>query len=299
MRNAIVLMIALFVADVANATQLGGTGIQGDSFPSDISVTGNITGAGSTTFKSYHFQVGNSGTYYMAGSYEAPAAEAVLNQGNITQTYGAANNAYGAHVFLVAKAAGTATGGSGAVTIVVSGISITDAGVRNGADNETLVADITALATNQYVETSKKWLGQVTYTLTVGGTGHTAYAASFNYGRAKYDDFGNRSFTVTDTECAWEAVGNETNLGIRFLHHDSSNWTYSAAAFVPGGTVINTLDTDYSTDDEFDTGEYGAYKRSGLSEAVAGDSSEGVIIELSTAVNNTVDNIDCHIGVTF
>jgi len=281
----------------------GGTG--DGCFGADVEIQGNLTvagtisAAGTPAYKSFSTGVGNADEHYLGGWYIAPAAEAALNQGGATQTYGAANNSYASHAFIVAKEAGTATGGSGAVTITVSGISITDAGVRNGADTETIVADITALSTDLYVETSKKWLGQVTFTVDVGATGHTAYAANFNYGFDKYEDFGNRAFTLTDFECTWHAAQNETNFDLKIFHHSSSGWTWSAAAFVPGGTVVADLDTDHSTDDEFDNGEYGAYKRAALATAVDGSASEGVVIWMQHAVNNSIEILNCHVGATF
>ena len=240
--------------------------------------------------------LGASPDIYLAGFYEAPAIDSNLTQAGTTQTYGTATKSQAAHAFLVAAAAGTATGGSGAVTIVVSGISITDAGVRNASDTEVIVSDITAMTTDAYYETSKKWLGQVTYTLTVGATGHTAYAADFNYGFCKYDDCGNRDFKITDFECVGFAGANDTDLDIIIYHHSSAGWTYSAAAFVSGGTVIAQLNTDHSTDDQLVSGEHFAYKRDNLTTSVAGSGSEGFLVKVSSSANNAIEYINVHIG---
>jgi len=275
----------------------------------NLEVTGTISATGTPTFKSFSHSTGNADTHYMAGWYQAPGTEAVLTQGATTQTYGAANNSYAAHAFFVAKGDG-ATDGSDLV-VTVSGISITDAGVRNGADSEVIIgagAAITGcenggiianLATDSYCETQKKWLGQLTFTLssTAGGT----FNISGNYGLAKYEDFGNRVFVLTDTECVWSVGANETNFDLTVLHHDANNWTYSAAAFEPGlvGAAIADLDTDHSTDDEFDSGEFGSYKRAALAHAVDGSAQEGVIIKFTHAVNNSIEHMDCHLGATF
>lgn len=273
----------------------------------DLTVTGTIGGAGFTSWKSYSHSTGNSGSHYIAGSYGAPAAEMVLNQGALTQTYGAANNAYGAHVFFVAKGDGVTDGST--LVVTVTGVSITDAGVKNDSDSEVIIgagADVSGcanggiianLATDVYCETQKKWLGQVTYTLS--SSGGSTFNLSGNYGRTKYDDFGNKDLLVTDFECTWHASANESNFGLILFHHNVNNWTYSAGSFVPGGTQIANIDTDYGGNDEFDTGEYGAYKRAGMSEAVTGNNGEGMIINFSNAVNNSIIAIDCHIGVTF
>lgn len=253
----------------------------------------------STVFKSYAIaDVGTADTHFIGGFYAAPAAESVLNQGALTQTYGTAGRMYGAHAFLVAKEAGTATGGSGAVTIVVSGVSITDAGARNDADSETIVADITALSVNDYIETTKKWLGQVTYTITVGATGHTAYAASFNYGFCKYEDFGNRDFTLTDFEILIHGGASETALNAMITHHKITGWTYSAAGFIPGtGAVVSSV-TDYSsTNDNYASNDDVAYKRAGLTTAVSGSTVEGIIVIISNAVNNSIKYGTIHVGV--
>lgn len=272
----------------------------------NLTVDGSITGAGSLAFKGYSDSTEGTGLNYLAGFYQAPAAEKAFTQAALTQTYGSANNAYGAHAFFVAKGDGVTDGST--LVLTVTGISITDAGVRNGSASEVIVGAgahlagcanggiIANMATDVYCETNLKWLGQITYTLS--SSGGATFNLSGNYGHAKYDDFGNRALTLTDVECVWHAGANETNFGIRFLHHNSSNWTYHVSAFVPGGTVIASLDADYSTDDEFDTGEYGAYKRSGLSEAIDGSASEGLIIETSTAVNNSIADINCHVGGT-
>lgn len=246
----------------------------------------------SISFKSYSLgDIGTSGAHYFGGYYEAPAAHVILTiDGVVTQTLGAANQAKGARAFCVASGAGGAD-----LVLTVSGISITDAGVRNGADSEVIVADTDTAITDQYFETTKKWLGQITYTLT-GAAG----AFTFNYGFVKYEDFGNRSFTVTDFEITGNGGANETGLNVALLHHDANNWTYSAAAFNPAsGREIVSLDTDYSTDNDLSTNEDFAYKRTDLSQAVAGSESEGVIVCIVTAVNNSIDYASIHVGVMF
>jgi len=252
-------------------------------------------------YKSYSLRTpsGSSGTYHLSGYYVAPAADANLNQdqGSTTVTVGAANVPYGAHAFLVAKEAGTATGGSGAVTIVCSGTSVTDLGVRDGSASETIVSDITAMSANTYYETDLKWIGTVTYTLTVGATGHTAYAADFNYGLAKYEDFGNKAFEIVEFEAVGMAGANDTGFDIEVLHHSSSGWTYHDSAFVAGATALAKLSTDYSTESDLDNGVEFAWKRTNLWKHVEGAASEGIIIRITTTANAAVEYMDAHIGV--
>ncbi len=255
------------------------------------------TGAASTagwmlvnppTFKSYTIaDPGTAGTYYLAGYYEAPAADSTLTiGGTVTQTLGAANVPYAAHAFCVASGAGGTD-----LVLTVSGTSITDGGTRTPADSEVIVADTDAASTDEYFETTKKWLGQVTYTLT-GAAG----AFTFNYGFAKYEDFGNRDFSVTDIENVGVAGANST-ANIELLHHSPTGWTYSAAAFSPGGTVIIDMNTVHNTEIDIDNDIPFAFKHTGLSTSVSGSGMEGVILKITTGSNNAISYMDAHIGV--
>lgn len=245
-----------------------------------------------TVFKSYSLgDIGAAGTHFFAGFYEAPAAHKVMTiGGSVTQTLGSANQAKGAHAFCVASGAGGTD-----LVLTVSGISITDAGVRNAADSEVIVADTDAAVTDQYFETAKKWLGQVTFTLT-GAAG----AFTFNYGFCKYEDFGNRNFTVRDFEVTGHGGASETGLVLGLLLHSPANWTYSAGAFDPSvGKFIVSSSTDYSTDNDLTANEDFAYKRSELNTFVQGDNGQGVITCIVTAVNNSIDYASIHVGVDF
>lgn len=243
-----------------------------------------------STFKSYSIaDAGNAGTFYIGGFYRAPSAAATLTiGGTVTQTYGTAGKAIGAHAFCVASGAGGAD-----LVLTVTGISITDAGVRNDADSEIIVADCDTATTDAYYETSKKWLGQITYTLS-GAAGSFA----FNYGWAKYEDFGNRDFTITDFEITGKTGASETGLNVEVLHHESTAFVYSAAAFVPNITAVYSLATDYGTNNDVASENF-AWKRAGLSEAITGSGLEGTIIRITTAVNNSIDYFNAHLGVSF
>jgi len=254
---------------------------------------GNISLTPRVSTKSFSFNspAGGSGVYYAGGFYRASVTDAGLTQASTTVTYGDANIAYGAHAFLVASGAGAVDAGS--CSIVVSGTSITDSGVRTAADSETIVADITTMALDSYYETDKKWLGTVTYTLTPAGA--TTYSANFNYGYTKYDDIGNQHFHVTDFECVGRAGANDNAFNIRLFHHSASGWTYSAAAFTPGGEVVCSMNTDYVTETDLATGLPFSYKRDNLDEEIIGDGSEGVIVEITTGANKAVDRMGIHI----
>jgi len=239
-----------------------------------------------------------AGTYYTGGYYDAPAADANLSQSGTTQVHGTANISYAAHALLVAAGAGTATGGAGAVTIVVTGTSIADEGTRTATDSETIVADITTMATNQYFETAKKWIGQITYTLTVGGAGHTAYAADFNFGFAKYTDFKNTDFTLRDFDLNGFANAADSSFELELLAHNSIGWTYSTAAFTPGNIPVASLVGDHSAEDEIGLDLPFAWKRDNLTSAIAGSGAEGVLLRVVTSVADAVNHINMNLGIT-
>ncbi len=242
-----------------------------------------------TQWKSYTISdAGNSGSFYVGGHYNAPAAHEVLTiGGTVTRTLGTAGQSHAAHAFCVASGAGGTD-----LVLTVTGVSITDAGVKNDSDSEVIVADTDAASTNEYFETTKKWLGQITYTLT-GAAG----AFTFNYGFCKYEDFGNSAFTLTDLECTGKAGASETGLNIELLHHASDKFVYSAAAFDPNATAEFSLATDHGTNNDVAAGEYFAWKRAGLTTAINGANGEGLMFRVTTAVNNSIDYLNFHIGV--
>jgi len=252
---------------------------------------------GFVSFKSYSMRspTTSSGVYYQAGYYEAPAADANLTQASLTQTMGTANASHAAHAFIVSAGDG-ATDGSDLV-LTVTGTSITDAGVRTPADSEIVVADalVSGCPVDTYLETSKKWLGQITYTLS--STAGATFAFSFNYGLCKYEDFGNRTFMVTDFESVGLPDASDTGFNIEVLHHNDIGWVYSAGAFVAGNTALLNMNTIHGTEQDIIDGEPFAFKAAGLTTEIDGSSSEGVVIRVTTGTNNALLYLDSHIGV--
>ena len=243
------------------------------------------------SFKDYAISdVGLPGVHYLAGFYTAPAAAATLTiGGTVTQTLGIGNIKC-AHAFCVASAAGGTD-----LVLTVSGASITDAGVLTLTDTEIIVADTDTATTNQYFETNKKWVGQVTYTLT-GAAG----AFTFNYGFAKYEDYGNRNYTVTDFEMTLHGNASETGFNIELLKHTTTGWTYSAAAFIPGnGAICSSLTDLTSTYDNYINNSNVAYKRANLNTLIAGGGNEGIVVRITTANNNSIAYGTVHVGVKF
>ncbi len=246
--------------------------------------------AGPSTFKSYTFHARDaaSGENFSAGFYDYPTTHVVLTiGGSVTQTHGGANAPYGAHAFAVASGAGGTD-----LVLTVTGTSVTDAGVRDTGGTEVIVADTDAAITDQYFETALKWVGTITYTLT-GSSG----AFTFNYGYAKYEDFGDRAFTVTDFESVGLANANDSGFNVELLYHSAAGWTYAASGFQAGDAVLASMNTTYSTEQDIDAGEPFAFKRTGLSQSVAGDDAEGIIIRVTTGINNAVSYMDSHVGV--
>lgn len=236
-----------------------------------------------------------AGVFYAAGFYNAPAAKVTLTNLSLSQTLGVANVSYAAHVFIVAGGVGTVD--TGEVGIRVTGTSITDDAVRSTGDTEDLTTDITTLSTNDYLETTKKFIGQVTISLVELVPNPAAYTVDFNYGFAKYDDLGNRNFQIRFFESV--GIGGATDAGfdIRLLHHKTSGWTYHATVFVPGASPICSLQTDHNTEYALASGIPFAYKRVDLRTFIRGAAQEGFIIEITPSQPNSIKIMDMHIGV--
>lgn len=248
------------------------------------------------TFKS---PSGGSGVFHAFGFYDAPAADANLTQASTTVTHGSANGAYAAHAFLVSAAAGTTDAGT--VSVVVTGTSITSGGIRAAADSETIVADITALGANTYIESTKMWIGTITYTLT-GAGGATTYALDFNYGFASVCHFWEKKVTIRQFEATGRAGAADNGFNVQLLKHSSVGWTYSAAAFVAGGAVLLDMNTDYNTEKNLISGKRFHYHRKGLTTIINGAAAatltapnEGVVVRITTGANNAVESMDMRI----
>ncbi len=264
-----------------------------------IKHTGAATNTGwvripANVFKSFTFVARDAATglSYSGGFYDVSSVDANLTQASLTVTLGTANNPYGAHVFAVAGGAGLTDGSD--LILTVTGTSITDGGTRTTSDSEIVVATATSASTDDYFETSKKWIGQVVYTLS--STAGTAFSFDFNYGFAKYDDFGNRDFIITDFEAVGLGNKNDSGFNVELLHHQTTGWTYAATGFVPGSGAIVDMNSLYSTEQDIVNGEDFAVKRTGLTELINGANGEGALIRITTGVANSVSYMNSHIG---
>lgn len=245
--------------------------------------------------KSYSFTSRGilSGVSYVGGFYDFPATDTTLDEGSLTQTHGIANNAYAAHAFSVFGGAGSVD--TGQVGLRCTGVSINDDGTLNASDTDIITDDITSVSLNQYMETPKKWLGTVTYELYVVSGTPTTYSVSFNYGYAKYDDSNNRDFTVTGFEVVGLSAAADTAFDVVLYKHSPDDWVYSAAAFVAGDGIICQWSTDMGPYDNLANGEQFAYKRANLAEFIEGSADEGIVVEITTGANNSVQAMDVHV----
>ena len=163
--------------------------------------TGSGSGASTAQNRIFYFRSpsGSSGTFYAGGFYFAPAADANLTQAATTVNLGSANISYGGHVFMV-LGAGSTNGTPGGLTITVTGTSIADDGTRTGSDSEVMAQLLDVSPANTYFQTDKRWIGQVT--LTLSSALASTFSCDFNYGFAAFEDFDATSVSVTDFEIA-------------------------------------------------------------------------------------------------
>lgn len=251
------------------------------------------TDIASATFKS---PTAANGIYHCFGFYEAPSAHKAFTQNSATQTLGTANNPYGAKVFVVAKEAGAAAGGTGTAKITITGTSIEDDGTRHAGDSAILVADVTALTTNKYVQSAKLWIGQVTLTIAATAN-HTTFSATCNYGFAAPFHFNESAVQINAFESTGRGGAADTGFNIQLLKHSGEGWIYSAGSFVAGGTVICDLSTDYVTEKNLASGIRFKYFRDELAINIDGTylGDEGVVVRITTSANAAVDTSDYRI----
>jgi hypothetical protein len=281
------------------------------NYPNEVIIIGGCLNSNATTgsiavfiqrytrpnaSKSYSFTSGAAaaGEHWVAGYYDFNSADANLNQASTTVNYGTANVGYGAHASIVAADAGAVN--TGTVGIRVTGTSVTDLGVRTATDADTILTDITTMVTDTYYETDKKFIGQVTFELIATSGTPTTYSADFNYGFAKYEDVGNRDFSVSGIEAVGRAGANDTGFDIELYHHTSSGWTYAATGFEPGNSVLASWSGSYVTEVNLANGIPFAWKRTDLNQFIDGDGSEGVVIKVTTGANNSIQFMDVHLS---
>ena len=246
-----------------------------------------------STSVSFTSQGIGSGTFYKGGFYDWGTTSTTLTQASTTQAYGTAGRTLAAHAGIVPSGPGTVD--SGQVGLRVTGTEDSESGVQVASQTGIITEDITTLTADTYAETSEKFSGNVTFELYVVSGTPTTYSLTFNYGFAKYEDFFNRDASIIGLQAQWQGNANDSGMNIKLLHHKASGWTYAASGFVPGNGSICERLTDQQIESDVDTGADGAYKRAELNTFVDSGGSEGIILEITTTQNNTIQTMDINI----
>ena len=240
----------------------------------------NTAATRSTKMWSFGSPTGATGVFYFGGYYDFHSTSFTPAGGTLV---GSANNSYAAHAIIVLGSASTD------MRVRVSGTSITDKGVRTASDTQ----DVLCVGpVNSYFETSKKWIGTVSYSL-VSGSG-----VVINAGWAKYWDFGNTNFKVVGCEATWIAGASDSTADIELIHHRASGWTYGAGGSPTPPTPIAGMNTDHVTENNIANNEPGAWKRTNLNTSIDGAGSEGTLWRVTTGANKAFELGNLEITVT-
>lgn len=245
--------------------------------------------------KSYSFtSTGvNAGTYWEAGFYDFASADANLNQGALTQDYGVVGRTYAAHAAIVAAGAGVVD--TGVVGLRVTGIKDNEDGTQTAAQTDIITEDITTLEADTYYETGFKFSGDVTFELYVVSGTPVNFSLDFNYGYVKYEDFEDTDVTITEFENKWRGNAADVAFDIALMHHKATGWTHAAAGFVPGNGDICRRSIDQALAGDVANDGDGAYKRLGFNQYIQGSQGEGLLVQIITGANGTVQTLDTHI----
>jgi hypothetical protein len=234
----------------------------------------------------------NTGDSYLGGFYEYSDVDANLTQGG-TATIGNSNNPYGGFAFAVYGAGGT---DGSTITLTVSGTSINDEGTLTPADSEILLsASPGSLSANDYFESTKRWVGEVTYTLTTDGVNATC---DFNYGLCQYEKVtGNNPVDVVLVEASGMGNANDASFNMQLIAHKADGWTYAATGFEPGN-VIADFSTDYGAFAQVVQNEQLSWRRSGTP-LVTVQPSEGVLLKLTLGTNKALSYLNMSVMASF
>ena len=245
--------------------------------------------------KSYGFtsQGIGSGLYYKGGFYDWASSDVALNQATPTQTHGTIGRAYAAHVGVVPS--GTGIVDTGQVGLRVNGIEDSETGVQVAGQIGIITEDITTLTADVMTECSEKFSGQVILELYVVSGTPVNYSLQCNYGYSKYDDLGNKDFTITGLECVWQGNTTDSVFDIALKHHKPEGWTYAATNFLPGNGDIARKSVDQTLAGDVVNNQDGAWKRVNLDTFINGNESGGILFEIITGANNTIQTMDLHI----
>lgn len=209
------------------------------------------------------------GFYYLAPGNNDFAA-AVL--------FGTANNPYGGHAFAVLGAVTVND-----LTITVTGTTIADDGTRTGADSSTITF-LSGSPVNSYAQTAKRFIGQVSYQVTVGT------AKTCNYGLVKAYKNNHRDYSLRAVYLDWHSEGDDAGADMFVRHHKATGWTFNALAAPTPPTPIFQLTTVYGAESDLKRNEPGCVERLGLAVDIDASGIEGLIFELLQSVVGAVSS---------
>lgn len=235
-----------------------------------------------------------SGTFYKGGFYDWSTVDANLTQASTTVTHGTAGTTYAAHPGIVPSGAGTVD--TGVVGLRVTGTLDSETGNQVASQSETISGDITTLTANVLAEAVGKFSGQVTFELFVVSGAPTTFSLDFNYGYSKFEDFQNRNATITAFEAVWQGNAADTGFDIALLHHKTTGWTYAATGFAPGNGDIVRRSVRQAIDSNVTSGLDGSWKSIDIDQFINGNTTEGVIVEIITTNNSTIQTMDIHVA---
>jgi hypothetical protein len=246
--------------------------------------------------KSYSFtsQGVGAGEYYIGGFYYTPAADANLDQGSTTVSYGSTNSAYNAHAFVVPSGPGSVDAGQ--VGLRVNGTMFDEETGVLSSGSGIITQDITTMTASLYAETVEKFVGPVQYELYIVSGTPTTYSLDFNYGLSKYEDFGNNDFTLSGIEVVGLGNAADSDFNVEVLFHKATGWTYSATAFQPGNGTIASMIDDIGPYNQTYNGQNFAWKRTNLNVFIDANGPDGVLYRVTTGNSNTVHVMDLHIS---
>ena len=224
------------------------------------------------------FSGSTAATNYLKGYYTFESA--VTPAGGTT--LGGANLAYDAHVYFVLGVTSTD------MVIRVSGTSYDDETGRTATDTEDI--DTSGGVLDDYFETTKKWIGQISFALQ-SGTGVIAA-----YGWAAYWDNRNTKFVISALEWVGRAGANDTAPNIRLWHHKLTGWTYGVGGATPPTALVD-MQSEFVTEYQFGTGQYFKFKKIGLSQLIDGTTDEGIIIGIDITANNAIANSNVELQI--
>lgn len=224
-----------------------------------------------------------AGDHYVGGFYEYDSNEAALTKGS-SIVFNLTGNSSDAGYFFIVWGSGGTDGTN--ITLTVTGDSINDNGVLTVADSEVLYSGPPgALALNQKLETTRRWPGSVTCTLTCDGTASTA---NFNYAKVMYEH------VHDNVDITWKRFfttglcdNTDANFDVQVLLHKETGWTYASSGWEPSTGTLFSMQADYSTASGIKSDKHFAYDRVFTPYEVIGP-SEGVVIKVVTSVAKAV-----------